>query len=101
MGWDLPDVGIPNCVPEYFREQQEKYERECELYLQRMERYKANREKMEHAFAAGHPIIPYGGYEACHDCRDADFDTMTFEEDDMGDVICRNPGCPEHKKHRE
>lgn len=92
---------IPNCVPEYFREQQEKYERECELYWQKQEHYTANREKMEMAFAAGLPIIPYDGYEACQNCKDADFDTMTCEDDDMGNVICHYPECPEHKKHRE
>lgn len=97
MGRDF----IPNCVPEYFREQQGKYERECELYWQRQEHYTANREKMEMAFATGLPILEYGGHEACQNCKDADPDTMTCEYDDMENVICRNPGCPEHRKHRE
>ncbi len=92
---------IPNCVPEYFREQQEKYERECELYWQSLEHYKANQKKLKEAYEAGLPILSYGGYDACLHCKDADFDTQTFAEDDMGDVICHNPDCPEHEKHRE
>ncbi len=48
---------IPNCVPEYFREQQEKYERECELHWQRLEHYKANQKKMKDAYEAGLPIL--------------------------------------------
>jgi len=31
---------IPDCVPEYVREQQKKYERECELHWQRLEQVK-------------------------------------------------------------
>ena len=56
---------------------------------------------MAAAHAAGFPIIPYDGYVAYRNCQYADFDTMTCEEDDMGDVICHNPECPEHGKHKE
>lgn len=101
MSTDFPNLSLPNCVPEYFREQEEKYERECELHLQRLEHYKANKKKIEFAFATGLPILQYDGYEACQNCKDADFDTQTIENDDMGEVICHNPNCHEHRKHKE
>ena len=56
--------------------------------------------KMDDAVEKRLPIIPYDGYEACKNCKDADFDTMTCEGDDKGNVISHNPDCPEHKKHR-
>ena len=99
MSIDFPNISLPNCVPEYFREQQEKYESECELHFQRLEHYEANQKKMDDAAEKGLPIIPYDGYTACQNCKDADFDTMTWEEDDIGNVICHNPECPEHKRH--
>ena len=53
MRWNLPDVGIPNCVPEYFREQFEKEEHEAQLRWERMEHYKANQKKRKEAYEAG------------------------------------------------
>lgn len=92
---------IPNCVPEYFREEIEKQQHEEELRWERMEHYRANQTKMDEADKAGLPILPFGGYEACWKCENADHDTQRGEDDDIYCVICHNPNCPEHEKHRE
>lgn len=60
MRWNLPDVGIPNCVPEYFREQFEKEEHEAQLRWERMEHYKANQKKRKEAYEAGFPVLDFG-----------------------------------------
>ncbi|MDE7354458.1 MAG: hypothetical protein K2O06_15615 [Acetatifactor sp.] len=101
MGWDLPDVSIPDCVPEWFRAQFERDEREAELEWERREHYKKNQEKIKEACEKGCPILDYGGYDACLHCSDADHDTQTGFEDDFDSVICHHPECPEHEKHRE
>ena len=90
---------IPNCVPEYFREQFEREEHEAELLLERQNHYNANQQKMHEAYKAELPILYYGGYDTCQRCKDADYNTQTSEDDDIGCVICHNPHCPEHEKH--
>ncbi len=89
-----------NCVPEYFRLQQEQYELECKLECQRQEYYNANIKKLEEAEKAGYPILEFDGYEACKKCANADFNTCRDEFDDIGLVICKNPNCSEHQKHQ-
>ena len=91
---------LHNCMPEYFRLEQEQYEHECELALKRQEHYKANIKKLEDAEKAGYPILEYDGYAACQECKNADFNTCRYEFDDIGLVICKNPDCLEHKKHK-
>lgn len=86
-------------VPEYFRLQQEQYEHECELKYERHKHYKENIKKLEDAEKAGYPILQYDGYVTCQGCANADFNTCRYEFDDIGLVICKNPNCPEHKKH--
>lgn len=88
-----------NCVHEYFRLQREQYEHECELALAFQEHYKASRKKLEEAEKAGYPILEYDGYFAYQKYANADFNTGRNEFDDIGLVICKNPNCPEHKKH--
>lgn len=90
------DYGIPNCVPEYFREKFEKEEHEAELQWNRLEHYNANKQKMEKACKAELPILPYGGYDECQSCKDADHDTQSSEDDDFSYVICHNSGCEKH-----
>lgn len=92
---------IPNCVPEYFREKFEREEQEAALCWERQEHYRENRQKMNKAYEAGLPVLDYGGYDACICCKDADHDTQTSEDDDIGCIICHNPNCPEHGKHKE
>lgn len=92
---------IPNCVPEMFREQFEREAREAELRWERAEHYNANQKKLAKANADGYPVLDYGGYDACWECKDADHDTQTADGDDFCRVICKNPSCPEHEKHKE
>jgi len=66
---------IPNCVPEYFREKFEREEHEAELRWERQEHYNANQKKVHEAYEAGLPVLDYGGYDTCIDCKDADHDT--------------------------
>lgn len=101
MRWNLSDVGLPNCVPEYFREQFEREEHETQLYWERMEHYNTNKRKMEKAYQSGLPVLLYGGYDDCQSCKDADHDTQTCDDDDICSVICHNPDCLEHKIHEE
>lgn len=91
---------LPNCVPEYFREMFEREEHEAELRWELTDHYNANKLKMEKAYEAGLPVLLYGGYNGCQYCRDADHDTQTNDDDDICCVICHNPDCPEHRKHK-
>lgn len=101
MWRDFSNDGIPNCVPEYYRELFEREEHEAELCWEQQEHYNANKEKMKEAYEADLPILDYGGFDACLHCEDADHDTQTGFEDDFCRVICHNPDCPEHRKHKE
>ncbi len=92
---------IPNCVPEYYRGLLEREEHEAELRWELQEHYNANKRKMDRAYEAGLPILHYGGYDTCLHCKDADHDTRTNEDDDTGYVICHNPDCSEHMKHKK
>ncbi len=58
---------------------------------------KSHISERENGGIAGRPILTAC---VCYGCKDADFDTRTWKEDDMGYVICRDPECPEHKRHR-
>ncbi|WP_304973826.1 hypothetical protein [uncultured Alistipes sp.] len=91
---------LPNCVPEYYRSKQEDADHEREISFQARERFRANREKLEAARAAGLPVLDFGGYDACQSCPNADHDTMTSEDDDFDHVLCRNPACPRLKRKR-
>ncbi len=97
MRWDLSDIGLPNCVPEYFREQFEREAHEAELRWERTEHYNTNRQKIKNSSEAGLPILPYGGYDDCQNCINADHDTQTSDDDDICTVICHNPSCLVHK----
>lgn len=91
--------GIPDCVPEWSREQEEREARKAYLEGERRERYRRNREKVEAAVWAGRYVIPYDGHPECRDCRKQDGDTQTDEDDDIGAIICLDDHCPCHKKY--
>ena len=90
------DYDIPNCVPEYFREKFEREAHEAELHEKLKEHYIANKGKMKKAYEAGLPVLPYGGYDECRSCKDADYDTQTDDDDDFANIICHNPNCERH-----
>lgn len=92
---------MPNCVPEYNQEIIERLQHEEELRWERFDHYQSNQKKMDEVHDAGLPVLLFGGYETCCKCGDADYDAQRGEDDDFGCVIYHNPGCPEHKKHKE
>ena len=96
----FPDEPIPDCVPEFYREQQEERDRRYDLAMRRRARYQANRKKLDAAAEAGLPVLSFSGYDACRECPRADGDTQTDDEDDFCRVICHDPSCPEHMKNR-
>lgn len=89
---------MPDCVPELYRSQQEEADRLYEAYLYDQAHYEMNRAKLHGAAASGFPILPFGGYGPCWNCKDADTDTMTDAEDDTCTIICHNPDCRCHKE---
>ena len=91
---------IPDCVPEYYREQQEERDRQYDLAMQRRVRYLTNQQKLDAVARSGLLILSFGGYGPCWECPNADHDTVTDDEDDICRVICHDPSCPEHIKHQ-
>ena len=55
---NMYDYGIPNCVPEYFREKFEREEHEAELHEKRKEHYNANKEKLKKHMKLNFPFYP-------------------------------------------
>ncbi len=98
------NIPMPNCVPEFYRSQQDDTDHAWELREQQRERdrerYTRNQDKTEAAMEAGLPVLDFGGFEACWECSHADHETQTGPDDDLCTVICRNPACREHKKGR-
>ena len=88
---------IPNCVPEYYREQEERRDHQYELALQRKAHYQANRQKLDAAVQSGLPILDLDGYAPCWECPKGDTDTKTDDEDDFDRVICHDPACRWYK----
>ena len=88
-------MNIPNCVPEYYREMQEREEREYERECKRLEYYEESKRKLEWAKQMGWPILYFGGYDKCHKCK-YKFDVQTDAEDDMDTLICLDRGCVCH-----
>lgn len=91
---------MPNCVPEYCREQQEERDRRYDLAMQRRALYLSNKRKLDAAARSGLPVLSFGGYGPCGECPSADHDTMADDEDDTCRVICHAPSCPEYAGHR-
>lgn len=88
---------IPNCVPEYYRELEEKEAHEYEKAHKRDAYYEESRQKLEWAKQMGWPILSFGGYDKCHKCK-YKFDVQTDAEDDTDTLICLDRGCVCHLK---
>ena len=54
----FPDEPIPDCVPEFYREQEEERDRRYDLAMQRREHYQSSRRKLDAAAEAGLPVLP-------------------------------------------
>lgn len=83
---------IPNCVPEYYREMQEREEHEYAIKFSRNEYYAESREKLDDAYERGYPVLYFGGYEECRKCTKK-FDAQRDADDDFSLVICYDNDC--------
>ncbi len=88
---------IPNCVPDFYLEQREKYDREYELAHKLDDYYAECRAKLEEAYEKGRPVLWCGGYAACWEC-DKKCSIMRNAEDDMDLIICEDASCAWHDK---
>jgi len=91
--------GIPNCVPEYFREQQERYDRECELEMQAHEYYESNKEYRKQKQKDGCAEIDFYPVE-CETCGYGEEAPPNSKYDDFPTKICSNwKECQIFRKH--
>lgn len=88
---------MPNCVPEYYRELQEREEHEYELRQKRYAHYEESKRRIEEANEKGYPILDFGGYDECR-CCEKKFDVQVNEYDDFGSLICYDKSCVCHMK---
>lgn len=85
---------IPNCVPNYYLDQKEDYDHECELYWNRQEWYKANAEYRRQKYIDGCNEIRFYPTE-CEKCQHGEEAKPDSESDDMPTMICSNwRTCP-------
>lgn len=91
--------GIPYCVPEYFREQQERFDRECELELERNEWYKKNKAYQDQKEKNGFVVLQFPPDE-CDHCNYKEDAMPTSEYDDFPTIICNNCNWKECKALR-
>ena len=91
------NMDIPNCVPEYYRQQEEREEHEYEQLLKRNAYYEESKSRLERAKRCGQPILNFGGYNACYNCKKK-FDVQIDAEDDFCTIICYDKNCVCHKK---
>lgn len=88
---------IPNCVPEYYRELQEREEHEYELRQKRYAHYEESKRRLKEAKKKRYPILTFGGYAECFDCKKK-FDVQVCAEDDFCNLICYDKSCVCHMK---
>lgn len=88
---------IPNCVPEYYRELEEREEREYEKAHKFDAYYEESRRRLKWAKRLGYPILHYGGYVECLNCKKK-FDVQIDAEDDFCDLVCYDKNCECHKR---
>ncbi len=93
--------GIPNCVPEYYREQREREEHEWELEQERLSWYRKNKEYRLQKRKEGCAEIDCYPDE-CNGCKHGEEANPYSEYDDMPTMICSNwKTCPVFKKYVE
>ena len=91
-------MSIPNCVPEFFRSEQEKLDREYEKQHKFDDFYEECKRRIAEAHEKGYILIPYGGYGVCGDnCKKHSDEMMTSPQDDMCTIICYDKNCKYHK----
>ena len=90
-------MNIPDCVPEYYRQQEEREEYEYERMLKRNAYYEKSKRRLDQAKRCGQPVLGFGGYDACYNCKKK-FDVQVDAEDDFCTIICYDKNCVYHKK---
>ena len=91
---------IPNCVPEYYRELQEREEHEYEKACKQYEYYVESKRRLDEAHRLGHKVMLYGGFYKCHKCEKK-FDLQLDAEDDFCALVCYDKNCECHKREDE
>lgn len=89
-----------NCLPEYYRQKQEREYREYERELRRQSWYDEDREILEDAEAKGLRIMSeaFDCYDACWDCKTRSKSLQIWEDDDIGRFVCMNENCKWRKE---
>ena len=91
-------MSIPNCVPEFFRSEQERFDREYEMQHKLDNFYEECQQRIEEAYEKGYVIIPFCGYGVCGDnCKKHSGIMTTNPQDDMCRIICYDKDCKYHK----
>ena len=90
-------MNIPNCVPEYYRQQEEREEHEYEQMLKRNAYYEESKFRLKWAKRRGQPILDFGGYDECYKCKKK-FNVQIDAENDFCTIICYDKNCVCHKK---
>ena len=87
-----------NCLPEYYRQQEERECREYERELRRRDGYEADRKILEDAEAKGLLIMAeaFDCPDACWNCKTRSKSLQTWEDDDISRFVCYGEKC----KHR-
>ena len=85
---------IPNCVPEFYREIEERERIKYEKQLQREDEYRNNRELLDYASAGGLYVLDeVGCANECFECRKRTPCLQRDEDDDFGLFICLARFC--------
>lgn len=85
---------IPNCVPEYYREIEERENRKYEKQLKREEEYRKNRELLDYASAGGLYILAeMNCANECFECQKRTPCLQRDAEDDIGLFVCLARFC--------
>jgi hypothetical protein len=92
--------GIPNCVPEFYREQEEREQHEYEKKLKWQEHYEESKRRLDEAHRLGYPVLLFGGYDECWNCKKK-CDIQTSYDDDMGALVCYDKKCKCHERKDE
>ena len=91
-------MSIPNCVPEFYRSERERFEREYEKQHKFDDFYEECKCRVKEAHEKGYILIPYGGYGVCGDnCKKHSGEMMTNPQDDMCRIICYDKDCKYHR----
>lgn len=89
-----------NCLPEYYRQQQEREYREYERELRRQSWYEEDQKTLDEAIAKGLLIMAeaFDCPGACWNCKTRSKSLQTWKDDDIGQFVCYNEKCKYRKE---